>query len=95
MRTVQDIFNEEEQSLISAVINRNIAEVQKAEENLKMLGYTNAEISTIHKSAKSPAASYALELMDNDCGYMKAVEMSVARYPESAATICEELELYI
>jgi hypothetical protein len=95
MRTVQDIFNENEQSLTSAVINRNITEIQKAEENLKMLGYTNAEISTIHKSAKSDAASYALELMDNDCGYMKAVELSVARYPESAATICEELELYI
>jgi hypothetical protein len=95
MRTVQDIFNENEQSLTSAVINRNITEIQKAEENLKMLGYTNAEISTIHKSAKSDAASYALELMDNDYSYMKAVELSVARFPESATTICEELELYI
>jgi hypothetical protein len=95
MRTVQDIFNENEQSLTSAVINRNITEIQKAEENLKMLGYTNAEISAIHKSAKSAAASYALELMDNNCGYMKAVELSVARFPESATTICEELELYI
>jgi hypothetical protein len=33
--------------------------------------------------------------MDNDYSYMKAVELSVARFPESATTICEELELYI